>query len=353
MRAHPSHPPFWLLLAVILPLGSCGSTPVQPDLPYSIEVQDVGKGQSFRGASFGAGNRMWSSGTEGQVLHRGRGDGSWSKIVLPQAQELDLRDIDVRLDGEIFAMAAGEAEASRLFVSESIGQVWEEVLANPDQEGFFDSLAFDAEGTGMLVGDPIQGAFTIFTSRNGRAWKRMERVRSPQAAEGEYAFAASGSALIATGPGSFWLATGGSQSRIWHTDSAGAVWFDTAAPEVGGSPSRGWFGLGSDGRGRLVAVGGDYANPEQASTVAILQDGSEWQALGQVLPGFRSAVCAVPDRPGFWVAVGSHGADWSADQGQTWQSLPIPGGHALAPAGPGRVLVVGGAQEPHRIVHFD
>jgi len=343
----------WLLLLPSLLLPACGSTPVQIDLPYSVQVQDAGLEKSFRGASFGTGDRMWSSGTQGTVLHRGLGDGSWTQSYPPSAQDLDLRDIDIRLDGEIFAMAAGEAEASRLYFSESLGQVWQEVLANPDELGFFDSLAFDSAGVGMLVGDPIGGAFTIFTSRNGRNWMRTDRGRSPVADEGEYAFAASGNALISTDPGAFWLVTGGSRARIWHTESAGAVWFDTGAPDVGGSPSRGWFGIGSGPDGLVIAVGGDYAEPERPSTFALLSGGSEWQVHEASLPGFRSAVCAVPERPGFWVAVGSHGADWSNDNGQSWQPLTIPGGHTLAPAGPGQVLVVGGPRQPHRIVRFD
>lgn len=353
VRALLAKPPLRLILLPSLLLAACGATPLQADLPYSVTEQDAGSGQSFRGASFGAGERMWSSGTNGSVLHRGRGDGSWSKSILPGAQELDLRDIDVRLDGEIFAMAAGEADASRLFFSESLGQVWQEVLANPDEQGFFDSLAFDPAGLGMLVGDPIGGAFTIFTSRNGRDWQRMERGRSPVAETDEYAFAASGNALIATQPDAFWLVTGGSRARIWHTESAGAVWFDTGAPDVGGSPSRGWFGIGAGPNGRVIAVGGDYADPERPSTYALLTGTSEWRVFEHGLPGFRSAVCAVPERPGYWVAVGSHGADWSTDDGETWKSLAIPGGHALTPAGPGQVLVVGGPQQPHRIVQFD
>jgi photosystem II stability/assembly factor-like uncharacterized protein len=346
-------PPRRLILLPSLLLAACGSAQVQTDLPYSVVLQDAGLDQSFRGASFGAGQRMWTSGTQGIILHRGLGDGSWSRSSPLGAHELDLRDIDVRLDGEIFAMAAGEAEASRLYFSESLGQVWQEVLANPDELGFFDSLAFDSAGFGMLVGDPIGGAFTIFTSRNGRAWQRTERGRSPVADEGEYAFAASGNALISTAPNAFWLVTGGSRARIWHTESAGAVWFDTGAPDVGGSPSQGWFGIAAGPDGRVIAVGGDYAAPEQPSTFAILTGGSEWQVHENALPGFRSAVCAVPERPGFWVAVGSHGADWSQDNGASWQALAIPGGHALTPAGPGQVLVVGGPQQPHRIVRFD
>lgn len=338
-------------LAVALILGGCASAPPADPLPYRIEVQDAGLGESFRGASFGVGGRMWSSGTSGTVLHRGGPREGWSQAQLPSAGDRDLRDIDVRLDGQVFAMAAGTGPDSALYRSEGAVGNWQQVLANPDAEGFFDSLAFDSAGVGLLVGDPLRGSFTFFRSRDGQSWQRLERARCPTAAEGEYAFAASGSILLATAPNEFWFATGGSASHIWHTESAGDVWFDTSAPEVGGGPSQGWFGLGHDGRGTLIAVGGDYAAPQQSSTFAVLREGTASWETG-TLPGFRSAVQAVPGRPGYWVAVGSHGADWSADGGSSWQPLEIPGGHALAPAGPSAVLVVGGPEQPHRIVRF-
>ena len=99
MRPLLAKPLPWLLLLPSLLLPACGSTPVQIDLPYSVQVQDAGLEKSFRGASFGTGDRMWSSGTQGTVLHRGLGDGSWTQSYPPSAQDLDLRDIDIRLDG--------------------------------------------------------------------------------------------------------------------------------------------------------------------------------------------------------------------------------------------------------------
>ena len=134
--------------------------------------ETVGLGESFRGAAYGAGHRMWSSGSHGTLLHRGRTDGGWSRAAVPEAQQLDLRDIDVRLDGEVFAMAAGPGDASALFFSESLGQHWKRVLANPDAEGFFDSIAFDPAGHGVLVGDPIDGVFTL--GRRSRSVRELE-----------------------------------------------------------------------------------------------------------------------------------------------------------------------------------
>ena len=326
--------------------AGCSALPLHPH----IEEQAVGLEQSFRGAAYGAGGRMWSSGSNGTVLHRGSGDDSWSRAAFPAAS-LDLRDIDVRRNGGLFAMAAGPGDASVLYVSESLGAHWERVLSNPDAEGFFDSVAFDPSGHGMLVGDPLAGAFTIFTSERGRTWTRVEPARSPEAADGEHAFAASGSILIATDDDTFWFASGGSRARIWRTRDRGLTWFDAGAPDTGGTASAGWFGLGSDGRGTIVAVGGDYERPKEPSTAAVLRQSAGWVSF--TLPGFRSAVAAVPELAGVWVAVGSDGADWSRDDGRSWQPLDLPGGHALAPAGPGALLVVGGPEQPHRVVRFD
>ncbi|MCH2101999.1 MAG: hypothetical protein MK209_08775 [Planctomycetes bacterium] len=331
--------------------ASCASTPNLPPTSYTIEDQGVGLTQSFRGANYGLGNRMWSSGTSATIFYCGTDEEDWVQTSLPIAGERDLRDIDIRLDGEVFAMAAGTGSHSALYFMEGVTSNWIEVLTNPDPEGFFDSLAFDEEGLGLLIGDPIGGNFTFFRSYNGRNWNRIEQTRCPTATKGEYAFAASGSILLATGPGEFWFATGGSRSQIWHTDSGGDAWLPTHAPEVGGSESRGWFGLGHSREGTLIAVGGDYTNPEHESTVAVLRpDAGEWEVTH--MRGFRSAVLAVPNRPGHWVAVGSHGADWSSDDGLSWKPLPLSGGHALAPAGAGSVLVVGGPEQAHQIVRF-
>lgn len=341
-----------LLAAPCLALTlSCASAPPAEDLPFRIEEQSVGKDLSFRGAAYGVGGRMWSSGVGGTILHRAAGEGSWSNPHVPGASTLDFRDIDVRLDGQILTMAAGTGADSAVYFSEGPAGVWSKVLANPDADGFFDSIAIDEEGFCMLVGDPLDGHFTFFTSRDGRSWERADRRRGPSAREGEHAFAASGSILVASAPGEFWFATGGDASEIWHTDSHGAVWFATDAPSVGGAASKGWFGLGVGPTGDLIAVGGDYQQPQEPSTFAILRAGTPLWEVGR-LPGFRSAVCAVPDRPGTWITVGSHGADWSQDNGLTWNPLPLPGGHALTPAGSGAVLVVGGPDEPHRIVRF-
>jgi len=321
----------------------------------------VGTGYSFRGVTGARQLGVFAAGGDGQLSIRPAGSTAWQEITVPGAEQLEFRDIDVRAvePTSLYAMAAGDGEASALYRGEFSSRrtahelTWRRVLDNPDADGFFDGLAFDSEGLGMLVGDPIGGSFTIILSQDGLNWRKSAAGRAPLADDGEYAFAASGSILISTGPGQFWLATGGLSSHIWRTDSGGSVWFDTGAPEVGGKESSGWFGLGVSDAGLLLAVGGDYATPEAPAPLGRWDETQGWIVDATAFSGFRSAICAVPDRPGTWVAVGSHGADWSKDDGRSWQSLAgIPGGHALSPAGPGSVLVVGSAAHPHRSVYF-
>lgn len=341
-----------LLPILGLLLTACGSPAVRADLPYAIDDLGVGEEVGFRGAARAPDGTLWTCGAEGTVLVSRDGGASWQRVAVPGAGAADFRDVHAGPAGQVILLAAGEGGASSLWHSPDAGGIWRRVLTNPDARGFFDAIAFDPDGAGLLLGDPLGGAFTVFRSDDGLSWQRVERARNPQAADGEYAFAASGSCLVADAPGEFWLATGGSRTRVWHTESGGAVWFDTGAPPVPSGESAGHFGVGIGPGGRVMVVGGDYAEPDQPSDLLIGSLADGWQHRADALPGYRSAVLAVPERPGHWIAVGSHGADWSHDDGSSWQPLPLRG-HTAVGAGPGRVLVVGGPDEPHRFVRFD
>jgi photosystem II stability/assembly factor-like uncharacterized protein len=105
-------------------------------------------------------------------------------------------------------------------------------------------------------------------------------------------------------------------------DVSTASWNDTVVPLAGGTASAGIFSLALRGSISLIAVGGDYAKPEQrAGTAAFSTDGGKsWTAAATPPGGYRSAVAWDPnDR--IWITVGPNGSDYSADDGKTWQPL--------------------------------
>ena len=87
---------------------------------------------------------------------------------------------------------------------------------------------------------------------------------------------------------------------------------------------------------QLVAVGGDYANPEttEGTAAACFRDPEEFVGVSSVGPrsqtpphGFRSAVAYDADAK-TWITVGPNGTDISTDDGRNWRALhPDPASH--------------------------
>jgi hypothetical protein len=76
----------------------------------------------------------------------------------------------------------------------------------------------------------------------------------------------------------------------------------------------------------LVAVGGDYKEPNSSSgTAAWSKDGGQhWHAATTPPHGFRSAVAYDPPSK-TWITVGPNGTDISTDDGRNWRPLhPSP-----------------------------
>ena len=136
----------------------------------------------------------WASGTKGTVLRTTDGV-TWQSANPPGVADLDFRDIEALSDRIAFAMSAGEGRASRLYKTADGGASWTLLRAN-GAEGFWDSLAMWDATHGILMGDPVDGRFTILTTSDGATWVAQE---GPKAEKGEAAFAASGTALVVRG----------------------------------------------------------------------------------------------------------------------------------------------------------
>ena len=71
-----------------------------------------------------------------------------------------------------------------------------------------------------------------------------------------------------------------------------------------------------------VAVGGDYAKPNDATASAAYSNdaGKHWQAATTQPHGYRSAVAYDPTTR-TWITVGPNGTDISTDDGRNWRAL--------------------------------
>jgi photosystem II stability/assembly factor-like uncharacterized protein len=287
---------------------------------------------SLRGLRVVSPQVVWASGTGGTFLTTTDGGRHWRAAVVPGAESLDFRDVEAFDANTAYLLASGEGANSRVYKTVDAGGHWELLLTNPDAQGFFDSLAFWDQSHAILVGDPVDGQFVIFTTADaGKTWQRRQ---TPAALEGEGAFAASGTSIVAQGTKDAWFATGGpAGARVFRTYDGGRTWSVANAP-LGGTKSAGIFSLAfADGK-HGVAVGGDYQNAKATDhTIALTRDaGKTWTAPARMTGlSYRSGVAALSGK--VFIAVGTEGADVSRDGGQTWKHVSDVSLNAVAGTG--------------------
>lgn len=311
-------------------------------------VAAQGKGPSLRGLMQARDGAVWASGSGGTVLRSvDQGQtflpcGAWE-----DSATLDFRGIFAWNAQHAMVMSAGPGQLSRVYETVDGCRSWKVRFRNPDADGFWDAIVFSETDpqAGVLLGDPVQGRFTIFrTSDGGENWRRDTDAALASNPAGEGAFAASNSALaMVPGTHDLVFGTGGAAgARMFHFDGVRQAWSSVAVPVAGRKESSGIFSVQfRDGR-TGVTVGGDYKQPQKRGGTAFftLDGGLTWTASTATPGGYRSAV-SWDTRGRRWVAAGPTGADVSVDNGRTWVPLNDGNWNALSlpwAAGPdGRV----------------
>ena len=308
----------------------------------------------------------WASGTNGTILRTTDAGAHWQRCTTPpNAEHLDFRGIQAFDATTAIAMSSGPGDQSRLYKTTDACQSWTLLFTNPDKDGFWDAISMfyphadllghsisEAYATGHILGDPVNGSFSIFSTDNGgRTWtRRVAQSRGPKgigckvdafkAESNEASFAASNEGLLTFGGPYFLFVTGGGVSHLAYTDLSswdGAFCHDSAhhktLPIKHGNDSSGAFALASDPAHitnsdfplKVVIVGGDYKLPDATSHNAVIVTG-----LGTLITritepttpphGYRSAVAYdAPTKT--WITVGPNGTDISTDDGRNWRPL--------------------------------
>ena len=190
----------------------------------------------------------------------------------------------------------------------------------------------------MALSDPVEGKFVVLSTNDGEHWKEMPREKMPAALPQEGAFAASGTAIALCDHKILFGTGGGPAARIFRSVDEGRSWNMSQVPIAGGNASSGVFSIACHGD-NLVAVGGDYKEPDTAGKIAIYSEdsGATWHPAETQPGGYRSAAGYLGDGGGF-AAVGPNGTDVSHDEGIHWQhadrlnlnALSFDGGHGWA-----------------------
>ena len=313
----------------------------------------------------------WASGTNGTVLRTTDSGVHWALCAIPPgAEKLDFRGIQAFDAQTAVVMSSGKGPLSRIYKTVDACITWTLLLTNPDPEGFWDAMSFYklSEGVqnrafffGTLIGDPVNGAFSIFQTTDGVNWSRRIATKRGPGGEGckldpfvskkdEALFAASNQALINFGPTNFVFVTGGSTTRLAYTDHFDldfALCHDSSAfvelPMAHGNRSSGAFAVAAKTAEsllplKLMIVGGDYAHPDNAngtSAYFLSRDGFHvpFTSYFDMVPahtpphGFRSSVAYSPASR-TWITVGPNGTDISTDDGRNWSAVRPSSGEA-------------------------
>ena len=257
----------------------------------------------LRGLSAVDDNTVWASGTNGTVIRTTDSGKTWSILQVPQAEKLDFRGIHAFDASNAVIMSSGPAEQgqARVYRTTDAGKSWTLVLEEETVGAFFDTVRFWDAQHGILVGDPVDGHFMLYTTKDGGlTWQRVPPAKLPAALEKEGAFAASNSCLTVHGDANVWFATGGAAiARVFRSTDRGETWQVAEAPLHPAKASTGIFSLAFRDAQHGVAVGGDYAHPTNSpapNTLTTVDGGKTWQpAEPSDPPGlFFSGVADMP-----------------------------------------------------------
>ncbi|MFC5261222.1 WD40/YVTN/BNR-like repeat-containing protein [Kribbella qitaiheensis] len=290
---------------------------------YQWDLKPTGSASQFRGLAAVSADVAWVAGSAGQVLRTTDGGKKWQNVSPAGAEALQFRDVEAFDAKRAVILAIGVGEDSRIYRTVDGGKTWTESFRNTDPNAFYDCLDFNDQRHGLALSDPVDGKFRIAeTSDGGKSWQVQSTKGMPAALPGEFAFAASGTCLVA-GPGrTAWFATGGGdRPRVFRTSDGGRNWKVTDSPMASGAAA-GIFSLAFRGPLFGVAVGGDFEKPTEAVKAAsVTYDGGRtWKLVpaDKAPKGYRSGSAFVPRTPATVIAVGPSGSDVSYDGGRSW-----------------------------------
>ncbi|GAB2621094.1 WD40/YVTN/BNR-like repeat-containing protein [Belliella aquatica] len=319
---------FLLAIGIISSFAACNSERKGEIItePTGWEIVETPVNASIRGLSPLTSEIIWASGSGGTWLLTIDGGQSWSTGIIAGLDSVDFRDIEGLDANTAIAIAAGQPAV--IYKTTDSGATWQKKFEGPET-AFLDGIAFHKDQKGYVIGDPIDGKWMVLeTIDAGETWTWIES--SPMAEPGEGSFAASGSTILAD-QDHIWFASGGIKSKVYMSTDGGHDWEISETPIIQGEPSQGIFSITKLDNSNLIAVGGDYLQPDLAlnNTIYSKEMGKNWELVSSSYPsGYRSGVTYFP-RFHWAISVGTNGSDYSVDGGINWQKFSDEGFHAV------------------------
>src|SRR5262249_26302295 len=151
------------------------------------QKQNIDAKASLRGLSVVSEKVIWASGTGGTVLRTVDGGKNWAVIKVPDAEELDFRDIEAFDANTAYILSIGTGESSRIYKTIDGGKTWKLQFKNTNEKAFFDALAFWDKTHGIAMSDPVNGKYLLIKTDDGENWAAADNAQMPNAKEGEAA----------------------------------------------------------------------------------------------------------------------------------------------------------------------
>lgn len=317
---------FLIALSFLGALFSCSTqTEPIPDAPKGWEVFQTPVKSSLRGLSPVTKDIAWASGSKGVWLRTLDGGKTWDHGVIAGLDTVDFRSIHA-FDAEN-AIAVSAGQPALIFRTADGGKTWE-LKHQESEQAFLDGISFANQDTGYVIGDPVNGKWTILKTVNkGETWYAI--LNPPDAVAGEAGFAASASSLLAI-EDLLILGSGGTEANLYISENGGDQWKKYNSNLIQGESSQGIFAITSIGNSQLFAIGGDYLkeNNSDKNFGKFVLDREEWISVTSLPTGYRSGVTFFPAFE-WLIAVGPSGSDFSKDSGDSWQAFSQEGFHAV------------------------
>lgn len=303
-------------MMVVFAVGVCSAAAFGQWTKQSIDTK-----AGFRGLAVVNDKTVWASGTGGTVVRTVDGGATWKVMTVPGAEKLDFRDVEAFDADTAYVLSIGDGDASRIYKTTDGGATWKNQFTADRKETFFDAIACWDRNTCLAMSDPVAGRYVLIATTNGgTTWGYLPADKTPSAVQGQAAFAASGTCLIAVGKATAFLVTGGTAAQVFRSDDRGKTWTAAETPMAKGTAGSGIFSIAMRDSKNGVIVGGNYEEPKGSSpNLAITSDGGKTWTSVKGFAGYRSGVVQVDSKT--IIAVGTSGSDISTDSGKSWRAL--------------------------------
>jgi photosystem II stability/assembly factor-like uncharacterized protein len=292
---------------------------------------------SIRGLSVVDDNVAWVSGSRGAVGVTIDGGKTWRWQQVKGFEKGDFRDIEAFSDKDAVIMSSGTP--ALILRTTDGGANWDVKYKNTDTTYFLDAMDFSGSSKqGWVLGDPIKNEFLLLmTPDGGNTWTPNEN--SPNAVQGEAAFAASGTCLRIIGH-DMCIVSGGTKANLIVTNDKDKKWGKIVLPLAQGKASQGAFSV-AKGSKSLIIVGGDYAKDKKSDSTACysINDGKSWR-LADKSPEFQSSVEYIKDNT--FISTGTPGSNITTDGGKTWTKIDAISYNVCRKAKKGALVLLAG-----------